>query len=189
MRAFLTILILILVLGLGATVANAQMPIVQIYFNWGDPPPSNFLQTYDCTPGTTDSCFVVARYFNTMLVGIEYAVSFPAGIVWLADVPNSPLAIGNSPVTSPQGGQSVVWELPQNGFFPVRVNKILYSCGSCNPDSPIVVVPHATSGFVRATRYSDNAFVNAIGMTSIFCPDVIPVEATTWGSIKSLFTE
>ena len=56
-------------------------------------------------------------------------------------------------------------------------------------DTPIRVVPHGAFGFVRATRYPDTEFIYAVGMTSMFCPVNVPVEETTWGQIKTLYTE
>jgi hypothetical protein len=170
-------LVVVLIIGVGAVQSFAQAPVVQVFFD------KYYLQqTKVCALGTIDSAYVVARNFNTYIVGIEYAVSYPAGISWLGDIPASDLKIGDTP-----SGISEVWSIPQNGFQPIKLATINYFCSMCNDDSPIVVTAHPVSGYLRATRYPDLQFIYAIGMTSVFCPVNIPVENTTWGKVKSLY--
>lgn len=166
-------------LMLSFTAASAQTPIVQVVFDEG-----LNAQTKVCQMGSIDSLHVVARNFNIWMVGIEFAIQYPSGISMLGEKVYSDLKIGSTPM-----GISLVWQTPQNAFVPVKLMTVTYVCNVCYPDSPIDVVPHYQSGYVRATRYPDNEFVYGMGWRSIFCPYEIPVETTTWGSVKALYDE
>jgi len=164
-------------LAIGFSLANAQTPIVQIVFDQ-----DLVEQTHVCTPSTMDSAFVVAKNFNIWMVGIEFAIEYPASVSWIADTDTPELVIGTSP-----SGISMAWQTPKNAYDTLKIMKILYFCNSCPDDTPIRVIPHPVSGYVRATEYPDLDYVYAIGWTSIFCPNLIPVENTTWGNVKSMY--
>ncbi len=179
MRKSLTIISVFVILAAASSFAYAQAPAVQVVFD------QNYVQqTKVCNLGTIDSAYVVAFNFNTWIVGIEYAVSYPTGIAWLGDQQIPITTLGDTP-----SGITEVWQLPLNGFAPMRLAKINYFCSMCQDDSPIVVTAHPVSGALRATRYPDLAFVYAIGMTSIFCPNLIPVQNSTWGEVKALYKQ
>ncbi|MBI4720437.1 MAG: hypothetical protein HY770_04290 [Chitinivibrionia bacterium] len=179
MRLVLLTCAAIVLLVFGAAAASAQTPMVQIVFD-----EAFTAQTHVCINGEIDSAFVVARNFNSWVVGIEFAIAYPASIPWFGDTGTPELTMGNT-----KNGISMVWQLPLNGYETAHLCTIWYRCNNCLPDTPITVIPHPISGFVRATRYPDLAFINAIGWTSIFCPDIIPAEQTTWGTVKALYQD
>lgn len=179
MRLVLLTCIAILLLVFSATAVTAQTPIVQVVFD-----DAYLAQTHICTNGEIDSAFVVAKNFEAWIVGIEFAIQYPVSIPFFADTDTPLLTMGNT-----ASGITMVWQIPLNGYMPVKLCTIYYRCNNCLPDTPIRVVPHPVSGFVRATRYPDLAFIEAIGWTSIFCPDIIPVEKTTWGTVKALYQD
>lgn len=59
--------------------------------------------------------------------------------------------------------------------------------GGIYQDTPMIVVPHPGSGYLRGTCAPEHATFEIQGMTSILCPDMIGVETKSWGAIKSLF--
>jgi hypothetical protein len=179
MKIVLLTCVTLIVLLFSAAAVNAQVPLVQIVFD-----ESLTQQTKVCTIGETDSAFVIARNFESYVTGIEFAISYPAGIAWQSDSGTPLLVMGNT-----KTGISMVWQNPLNGFFPLKLCTIHYKCNNCLPDTPIAVIPHPVSGYVRGVSYPSMTFIYAIGWTSIFCPDVIPVEQTSWGQVKALYED
>ena len=173
--------VIALVLVTMALPAMAQSENFQIYFD----------DTYnqaaaDCPGvGVLDTLYVVANNFNMWISAAEFAVSLPPQLQWIADMPNTPLAIGNT-----QSGVAYSWQLPQNGFAPFEATRILVSwnCDDCvgAQNSPVVVIPHPVTTHARVSRFPDNVLVDGIGMTSLVCATV-PVEETSWGKLKALY--
>ena len=188
MKKVFAALALLLILVAGG--ASAQVnPYFQVFFPHPDDPadPYFWQDTAVCTPGTMDSLFVVAKFTNNWVLGVEFAINYPAGITWIADYNTPTTTIGATPLHLAPGGISMVWQTPINGFAPFLMCSVLYMCDQCLPDSPISVVPHGTTGLLGYTRYPDAMYFPAIGLTSTFCPDTVPSEDTTWGQVKALF--
>jgi hypothetical protein len=168
-------------MGLVADI-HAQTPYVAVYF---DVPLTRMDE--DCpSGGGVDSAFVVARNFNAFIVGIEYSINYGMMVSWISDYWTPPVTIGTTPTGISEG-----FALPQNAFGALVVTKILFqwNCDGCTvTDDPIIVSPHPLTGFVRAVEYPTYDFIDAVGMTSLICPTV-PVEETSWGQIKSLYSE
>lgn len=183
MKKVLAVVLTVAFVSLWAYSATAQTPHVVVFFD------ENWTQTTGVCQGvgTLDNLYVVAVNFNMFINAIEYGVSYPPSLTWIADIPNTPLVIGNTP-----SGVATTWQLPQNGFDPLGVMEVLVSwnCDACgsNANDPIVVGPHPVTGFLRATRYPDNALVDGVGLTSLVCP-VVPVEEKTWGGVKALYND
>lgn len=179
----LAVITMILV-ALAAMPLMAQTPNVQVFFDNG------YSQAEKpCPPGTPgtvmDTLYVVAQNFNMFINAMEFQVSLPPQLSWVADIPTTSIAIGNT-----QTGVAYTWSLPQDGFVPFEVLTMLvfWQCNSClnNQNAPIVVQGHPVSGLVRASRWPDNVLVNGVGQTSLIC-STVPVEETTWGQVKSLY--
>jgi hypothetical protein len=178
MKKLLTIIALVAVIALGFSTAPAQVPMVQIVFDQ-----SLTEQTHVCTPGTQDSAFVVARNFNIWMVGIEFAIDYPASVMWPYDANGPDLTMGNTDI-----GFSGAWMSPQNAYQTLKICTIVYYCNSCPPDTYIKVIPHPDTGDIKASGYPDvYTYVYGIGWTSTFCPDVIPTDQTTWGNVKAMY--
>jgi hypothetical protein len=167
--------------------AMAQGENFQVYFD------DNYTQgAADCPGvGVLDTLYVVANNLNMFFTAAEFSVSLPAQLTWLADIPNTPLAIGNT-----QSGVAYSWTLPQNGFASYEICQILvtWNCDDCagvvSPGWEVVVnrnlanPPAVTQP--RVTRYPDIVLIDVIGNTSLICAQV-PVEETSWGKLKALY--
>ena len=182
MKKVLAVVLTVAFVSMWAYAATAQTPHVVVFFD-----EEAWTQTTEVCQGNgvLDTLSVVAVNFGMWLNAIEYAVNYPPSTLWIADMPNGALNIGNTP-----GGVASSWGLPQNAFSPLGVMNVLitWQCDDCSTSSndPIVVVRHPLTGFIRATRFPDNLFVEGVGLTSLVCP-VVPVEEKTWGGVKALY--
>ncbi len=186
MRKVLSFLLALLILSLGASIVSAQIPFVQVYFDQYLTKAS-IDNCPDETPGSqVYSLYVGAVNFNCWMSAIEYKIEYPPEISFMGDNTGG-LDIGSSPL-----GIATAWTFPLNAFGPALVNEvsILYLCQLCIGISEVAisVVPHPESGLVRAIRWPDNSFVDAVGQISLICTSV-PAEETTWGSIKALYND
>lgn len=182
------VVVVAIAIGLFASVSSAQTPHVVVYFD------NTMTQMDACCPvepaGTVaQELYVVANNFNMWVSGIEYLISYPSALMFLGDIiGDHQLKIGQSLT-----GIGVTWPLPANGFEPLLVQKasVLWMCTAGDPiaDQLLVVLPFPSSGKVRAIRWPDQVEVLGVGLTSVVCPTVIPVEETTWGGIKALYDE
>lgn len=174
---------------ISASPARSETPYVQIYFD------RNWTQAFENCPGTgvLDTLYIVANEFNAFIAGIEFSVDYPDELSWIADFDTQPVTLGVTPT-----GFSTAWAIPQNGYSPFLVAKVLvmWVCDYCgNLDSPLCPNVHPTSGYVRAVRFPDYEFIYATVKPACICPvwgctcPEIPVavEKTTWGRIKGLY--
>ena len=192
MRIVRTVVFALVALALvGASTASAQQPYIGVFFNKiGTPEEANCPGV-----GVLDSLFFIAYNFNIQVVGAEFRVLYPPELTHVADLsfpgaPNQPagITLGATP-----NGVSMGWALPQNGFFPIFIGIALiqWNCGpGClNTNVPIQIVGHPL--FNPVPQYTDWPLIglnNAIGLTGLIC-QTVPVEETTWGRVKSLYTE
>ena len=182
-----TAVIALVLVTMGALPVMAQTENFQVYFD------DLYTQGAANCPGVgvIDTLYVVTNNLNMFFTAAEFSVQLPPELTWLADLPNTTLAIGNT-----QSGVAYSWQLPQNGFAPYELCKILVSwnCNDCAgtpaPGGAVVVnknlanPPAVTSP--RVARYPDNTLIDVIGMTSLVCAQV-PVEETSWGKLKALY--
>jgi hypothetical protein len=169
--------------------ASAQIPFIGVYFNKGNsvealpPPPCGNPCPGFGIPGELWITLVNANFF---VVGVEFAVSYPPEITWLADADTQPVTIGNTST-----GFSMGWPLPQNGFQNLPICRVLFlwNCDRClRSNIPIVVVPHLSTGFLGYVDYPNFNAHSAVGLTSLICA-CVPVEETTWGQVKAIYGE
>jgi len=170
----------LVILTLCFSTSFAQTPYVGVFFD-------SFYtqQTEDC-PGfnVLDELYVAAFNFNVLVGGIQFRILYPNSIQWLADLDTQPVTSGNT-----RDGIAMGWAIPQNGFAPVFVCRVLINwyCDGCEaPNAAIAVGPHPLRGPIGVTRFPDVVFFEGIGLTSYACPTV-PTEETTWGQVKSLY--
>ena len=165
--------------------AHAQIPCVQWYFD------ADLTQTdRDCDGSFAQLGYVTAVNFNVWFSAVEYMVSYPPQIFWMADIPvnENSSCIGSTPV-----GIACAWKIPMNGFSPVVIMKVQYDwrCPNCNRprdgSQPVIVGPHPT-GRLSYITFALERF-DAIGMVSMVCKfkPPVPVEETSWGKVKALY--
>lgn len=174
----------VLAASLMAVGAHAQTtPTVGVFFD------ESFTRMQEDCPnvGVLDSVFVVAMNFNAFITGIEYSINYPPTMTHMGDYAIPPVTIGSTPA-----GISEAFGLPQNGYAPIVVAKVLFMW-NCTPGCPIdnvpvIVEPHPYTGKLRATDFPAYEYIDAIGMTSLVCATV-PTEETTWGRVKAMYGE
>ena len=166
--------------------ASAQTPTVSIYFDeYYSFPRGELCQGV----GVFDTLWVVAEGFNAWISAIEYAINFSdmSGVmIWVADLPVALLNIGSTPQ-----GVATTWLRPQNGFAPLLVMQVLvqWACDDCYAATNryLSLGWHPQTGYVRAVRYPDRAFIEATGLASTICAAGFPIETATWGAVKALY--
>lgn len=177
--------------GVMAGSAIAQVANVQVYF---DPA---FTQTQQSCPGTPPfsgppvELYVVMNNWNMNITGVDFSISYPPALQWLADTLPDPLTqtqIGVSPT-----GTAIAYAncCAQNGFQAVHVLTplVLYGVCDCNQGPQAVVVGgYAPLGKTSpsAIRKEDFAEFSGVGMTSLIC-GVVATEQSTWGQVKALY--
>jgi hypothetical protein len=133
--------------------------------------------------------YVVAGNFNMAMSSIEYSVELdPAFLGFLGDIIDIGVAEGWSP-----SGVRISYDPPLDAAGTVVVEGVfviwVWSQGGCpNVNIPVRVLPHPSSGKIQAVRWPDLTAVEAVGRSATICPEAsIPVEDTTWGTIKGLY--
>lgn len=171
--------------ALGAGMVNAQMPYIAVYFD-----EALTQQTTGCPgAGVIGTWYVAAKDFDTMLSGAEFAIQYPAAVTFLKDENTPPVTFGNT-----ASGISMGFPVAQKGGFPVLLctPQVVWNCDSCmdqyiNNTVKVVANPH--TGFLGCTDYPWFNMIPCAGLTAYICLIVVPVEETTWGSVKALYTE
>ncbi len=186
MRTLITVIITLAVVAGYAPDLDAQIPIVQIYFDedlvfTGAPCPG-------APPGSVfDSLYVVAEDFNMYMSAIEYRIQYPPVLFFVEDVIDPSFLVTG---TSPEG-IVITFPTPQDALGKLLVQKVvvIWMCDSCGPGDiniELRVRSHPASAKVRAVRWPDGGFVDGWGVLSLICPS-LPIHETTWGEIKALY--
>jgi len=172
-------------ISMPAVPAAAQVPTVAVFFDGALTSP-----TSDCQGlGVIDTLYAATFGFNDWLSALEFSVDYSTvtAFTWIADAADTPLVIGSTPF-----GIALTWQLPQSGFSPLAVVRIIvvWNCDACagNEGQVLAVKPHPQTGHIRAVRYPDRTFIDAIGDIAVVCP-VFPVETRTWGAVKALYAD
>lgn len=186
MRKVLAVVIVAAILGMGAS-AFAQIPNVQPYFD------KNLTETQGYCQGfaVKDTLSIVCNNFNMFMSSVEFGITPPAtDAIWSADIylPGS-LHLGQT-----NTGTTISFNIPRNAFLPciVMYYEITWLCTDCllaTPNVPIVVIPHPGTGKLRAVEWQTFRQVNGVGMTALICPLGVGTEPSTWGKVKSLYSE
>lgn len=171
-----------------STTANAQTGYVAVYFDNGFS-----VEQKNCPgPGVLDTLYVAMVNWNMNVGGVQFAIAYPPEVIHIADFNKPAATIGATPTTNASGGFAAGFPIPQNGFFPVFVTSVLiqWNCADCStPNIPVPVVGHSgLGGTIIGTRWPDAAPFPGVGLTALICATV-PTEETTWGKVKSLYTE
>lgn len=163
------------------SVVTAQVPYVQVYFD------SSYEKAIEVCQGVgvVQTWYVVATNLNTYIKAIEYSVSYPTAVTWLADLPVvDTIVFGTTPT-----GVGQAFTNKGNGFGPLLVIRVLvgWNCNDCDhvAEQYVVAGPHPGTGHCRAVRWPDDHLIALQGLYSRIC-GYQPVEPTTWGRIKAL---
>ena len=188
MKKALAGVLAVALVGVIAGSAMAQVPNVQVYFDQG-----HTQAQADCvTSGTTATLYVVMNNWNMNVTGVDFSISYPPSLVWLADVlpdPTTQVSIGQSP-----GGIAIAYanccflDGFQNNI--VLLPFVLWGPCDCNQGpQPLVVGGYTPLGKTSPTavRKEDFAEFQGVGMTSLICAGVIATEPSTWGQVKALY--
>jgi len=187
----LILLSLILILSLPAA-TQSQTAHVRAYFDEGLT--QAYMQCPDDPKGTVlGTLHIAVDNINEWFTAVEFRVYYPPSMLWIADIPSTPLMLGSSP-----DGIALSWTIPQSGFGRVRVLQamFLYMCTGCSdindPGDPdlkhwIRLDPHLQTGHIRYVRASDSSLVELAGYHSVIGCLQLPVETSTWGRLKSLY--
>jgi hypothetical protein len=174
--------------GMTATSAMAQVPSIQVYFD------AAHTQTMaSCgTQGTVTTLYVVMNNWNMNVTGVDFSISYPPALIWLADVlpdPSTSVSIGQSP-----GGIAIAYAncCYLDGTQSIEVLWPLVLWGPCNCNygpSPVIVGGYAPLGKTQPTaiRKEDFQEFSGIGMTSLICASDFAVAPSTWGHVKALY--
>jgi hypothetical protein len=136
-----------------------------------------------------DTLSVVANNFAMFMSTIEYSIQPPSVVAtWSGDIHIAgSLFLGQSPT-----GVTITYPIPRNAFFPaiVMYYEIIWLCAECNEEAdPIIVKPHPGTNLLQAIEWQTFRTVDGVGMTSLACPPPISTEESTWGKVKSLYSE
>lgn len=186
MRKVLAVVFAAALVGMLALNANAQTPNVQVCFD----PLFHETQAFCPGPGmgSLDTLYVVCHNFDILMQALEFQITYPAELPWIADKPqgqySTPLVIGDSPT-----GIALSWPVREDATrdeCPLQVI-VQWNCTDCSTSNiPIVVGPNPQSGQLRAIEWQTYRVVPGIGMTSLICPTVA-VQESTWGKIKAQY--
>ena len=163
----------------------AQVPYIQIYFD-EDLQRTTELHCPLVAPGTESGfLYIAAHNFNIEMSSIEYRVNYPLELSFYQDLIDSSYQVAGDS----QSGIVISFPSPLDAHQTVLLQRVMFGwmCAACETiDIRTVVVPHPSSGKIRAISWPDSEEVEAVGMTAIVCPTV-PANNSTWGHIKALY--
>jgi hypothetical protein len=188
MKRTLVAVIAIAVIGVIVGSVAAQVPTVQVYFD------ASHTQTQvSCgSTGSLTTLYVVMDNWNMNITGVDFSISYPPTLTWLADVlpdPSTSVSIGQSP-----GGIAIAYAnccyLDGTQSVEVLLPLVLWGPCDCNQGpQPVVVGGYTPLGKTQPTaiRKEDFEQFSGIGMTSLICSSSFAVEPSTWGKVKALY--
>jgi hypothetical protein len=122
---------------------------------------------------------------------VELQVELPPGIANAGFIlPEGALLLTET------GGISFIYEPMLNGISPgynLLCTLRLFAVDWCSAsggtlgETPIRIVPHGITGKIRFACEYPPKLVEAQGLTSILCPELIGTKSASWGAVKSLF--
>ncbi len=179
--------LLLLAVCILPTSAQVQ-PYIGVFFD-------EFLtqETKDCPGAVLDTLYVALFNANGLVTNVSYKVVLPLAITPLADITGDLDLLFKDGISF---GTGTLFEFaqPQNGFIPIRLPgiRVQWTCTDCSGfDDALIVVEEAPVFGHGCPSYSITfgaSFSCAVGLTAVVCPNVLPVEETTWGKVKALYT-
>jgi len=178
-------LLLTLVLVVSASMAFAQAGSVGLFADTG----GTDCNLADLTPGLT--AYYAVHVYHAGAIACQFAAPKPACLLatWLSDTAVFPVTVGGS-----QGGVAIGYGSCQGA--PTHVLTINYfTQGLTAPCCvyPVVNDPNIPSGEIEVVDCANNLLVGTGGVgivnSSPNCDCDVPTEDTTWGKVKSLYTD
>jgi hypothetical protein len=151
-------------------------------------------------------------HYNPMplehFIGYVYSMEtdcFLNGVEFALELPYDPIAESGIFILGVSGpyGDLAIGQLPQGismAFFPPMApgtnliaeieffaDNWCWNNGGTLQDSPLRVIGHPDTGLIRGTCFPESTLFEYVGLTSTICPDVVSVQQSNWGAIKSLF--
>ena len=201
MKTILIISVLVSGLYLFAGAAAGQTATIQMFMD------AEFSRTATNCPDSPvgtfqNTLYVVVKGFGVTISDLEYSIQYPGIAVWIGDDYVSGTVSGST-----ADGIRHSWTAPidASNEFLVATVLVLWLCerDDCWQllNTPICVVPHPESGFIRATSSIDQSDIYAASLGIRICPDLsgdwvwecwippVPTQDTSWGRIKSLYKD
>jgi hypothetical protein len=152
------------------------------------PDPAHYYQYIcDATPGVMSIYIVYTAYAS--VTGVEFWAPKPSCFtaVYLSDTMPFPVTIGNS-----QAGVSIgLGSCRQPPVHVLTINYFAY--GTTPADCQYRTLPHPVTGEIYMVDCADNLISLTQGINFINPPEAncegVPVGTSTWGSVKSLFSD
>ena len=149
--------------------------------------------TYSPLPMTHFTGYVWSEAVDCYLTGADYALQVPydelnGGVfVQTYSGPYGDLVLGTLPT-----GVSMAFFPPLPPGFNIITTIDFFADNGCYPggtmqDWPLRVIGHPETGEIRGICFPENEIFTYVGLTSIICPELVGVQETNWGAIKSLF--
>jgi hypothetical protein len=166
----------------GATMAFAQAGSIGIF---ADPAATNCNLA---APVGGAAFYYIVHVYTPGATGSEYAAPKPACLsaTWLADTNAFPVTVGNS-----QTGVSVGYGTCRVG--PILVQTMTYLTTGATNCCYYPVVPHPVNGGPNVVDCAEHLLIATAGTAIInsqpTCLCDVPVQDTTWGGVKALYTE
>jgi hypothetical protein len=188
MKRALAGVLAVVMTGVLAGSAMAQVPNIQVYFD----PAFTQTQTTCGNQGSPQTLYVVMNNWNMNVTGVDFSINYGPSLIWLSDNlpdPSTQNSIGQSPT-----GIAIAYAncCYLNGFQQnlVLLPLVLWGPCDCNTGPKAVVVGGYTPlGKTQpsAVRKEDFQEFSGVGLTSLICPGAIATEPTTWGQVKALY--
>lgn len=156
MKTVLCAMALMVCICIVVTPALAQQPTIKIIAG-------------NCSGPGLDTLTVVLENLNEFLTGAEYKINYPPEMIFLADLDTPGSGGGPAGVTlgSSPNGISMGFAIPQNGFSPVVLQRVLVlytPTNSSAPASEVCVVGHPLFNPVpQVTRFPDLLLIEVPG--------------------------
>lgn len=172
----------LIIVTLSFATAGAQSGFVAAYFD------QNLSQVDHPNPcpgiGVPDKVYFAAVGWDLWITGVQFKATYPTSLLFVSDTYTGNIAFGNT-----ASGLAMSWSLPQNAYEKVLIatSDVIWNCNSCSGkgDHKVEIGDHPNLGPVAV---SDNEqLYPGSGLSGLVC-SAIPVEKTTWGGIKALYS-
>lgn len=183
MKRILTVICALVLFVALSSVADAQVPFVQVFFD-----DAGTVSSRECpTEQIVDTLTVYAFNLNMTISSIEYTIEYSPALSFCGDVIEGRVRVtGNS-----EYGIIIEFRdlLVTGSKCLIQKSCVVWFCTDCAGflDTHNFVFPNLNTGKLGVVRDPDGAFINVAGFASTTCEWVLPVSETTWGRVKSLY--